>query len=342
MPYPAQLSLKFVARLALIGATLMLSACANMATAPIDEKAATAAAGYGRAFGRIAYTESGKETPWSSSAIGFDLLTVFVRAIRSGEMQYMSIVDDGRFYWPLQAGEYVIVGYQVTRNRITTSRSTGRLFASFSVPQKGQAVYIGELRIEADSSRFGLDVVDQYAGALKLEEARLSAGKLAPVKGLMRLEDRLGSFQRVTDICGKAWGLNCDGNYKGVEPLRPAGPPQGFPVTENLTPNLEWKPSSRSEVTYDVAIFESLSFLYGMTGAVPRLRGALVAYAQGIHDPRFTLKAPLQPGMKYEWTVRLRDGDTVSSWSTTSYVVFALVAWASGSGNGFGFSTPGK
>jgi hypothetical protein len=36
----------------------------------------------------------------------------------------------------------------------------------------------------------------------------------------------------------------------------------------------------------------------------------------------------------------LRDGDTVSSWSATSYFVFAIVAWASGSGQGFGFATP--
>jgi len=127
-----------------------------------------------------------------------------------------------------------------------------------------------------------------------------------------------------------------------VEPLKPAGTAQGFPVTENLTPPLEWKPSSRPGVAYDVAIFESLTFKYGAAGNVPRMRGALVAYAEGLREPRYSPLAPLQPAKKYEWTVRLRDGDTVSSWSATSYFVFAIVAAASGSGQGFGFATPGR
>lgn len=323
-------------------ATLLLAACADMPTRPVDEKVATTAAGYGRAFGRVDYLENGKEIVWSSSALGFDLLTLFVQSVRTGEMQYMQIEGDGHFYWPLAAGEYVIVGYQYTRQRVTSSRLTGRLVTTFSVPQPGQAVYIGNLRVEADTRRYGFDVVDQYAETLKRVDARIAAEKFEAVKGLMRLEGQTGSHKRVTEICDKAWGLTCDRTYQGVEAVRPSGTELGFPVTQDLTPLLEWKPSGRPEVSYDVAIYESFTFRYGATGVVPRMRGALVAYSEGLREPRYVPATPLLPGKRYEWTVRLRDGDTVSSWSATSYFVFVIVAGASGSGQGFGFTTPSK
>jgi hypothetical protein len=73
-----------------------------------------------------------------------------------------------------------------------------------------------------------------------------------------------------------------------------------------------------------------------------RLRGAVVDYAEGLRVPRYRPAAPLQPGRKYEWSVRLRDdADTVSGWSTASYVFFAVVAAAKGS-RGFGFETPNR
>ncbi|MFY9317594.1 MAG: DUF6719 family protein [Burkholderiales bacterium] len=328
------------AMLGLLVAAVLLSACGDMPMRPVDEKVATIAAGYGRAFGRIDYLENGKEKNWSGSVFGADLLTLFVRSVRSGEMQYMQIEGNGSFYWPLRAGDYEIVGYQVTRQMVTSARHTGRLMTTFSVSKPGQAVYIGDLRIEAGTDRYRFDVVDRYAEALKRVDARITAGRLEAVKDLMRLEKQAGSYKRVVEICDKAWALKCDRNYQGVEPVRPSGTEMGFPVTHNLTPLLEWKPSGRPEVSYDVAIYDAYSFAYGATGVVPRMSGALVDYSEGLREPRYSPPAPLQPGKKYEWTVRLRDGDTVSSWSATSYFVFAIVAWASGSGQGFGFATP--
>lgn len=341
MPSTSRFARSICALFGLAMAAALLSACGDMPQRPVEEKVATAADGYGRAFGRIEYLEDGKETDWSTSALGFNRLTLFVRAIRTGEMQYMRIEGDGSLYWPLRAGEYEIVGYQIERRMVSTSRVTGRLMTTFSVSQPGQAVYIGDLRIQADRSRYGFGVLDQYAEALKRVEARLADGKLEAMKGLMRLEEQAGSFKRVTGICAKAWGLNCDKNYQGVEPLQPEGTAQRFPVTRDLAPLLEWKPTSRPEVSYDVAIYESLTLRYGLEGVPANLRGKLVAYAEGLREPRYS-SAALQPGKKYEWTVRLRDGDTVSSWSTTSYSFFAVVAAGRGSGQAFGFETPGK
>jgi len=125
------------AMLGLLVAAVLLSACGDMPIRPVDEKVATIAAGYGRAFGRIDYLENGKEKTWSGSVFGADLLTLFVRSLRSGEMQYMQIEGDGSFYWPLRAGDYEIVGYQVTRQLVTSARHTGRLVTTFSVSRPG-------------------------------------------------------------------------------------------------------------------------------------------------------------------------------------------------------------
>jgi hypothetical protein len=107
-------------------------------------------------------------------------------------------------------------------------------------------------------------------------------------------------------------------------------------------PVLEWKPSTKPGVTYDVVIFESLSFMYGVARSVDRMYGARVAYAEALHEPRFRPQAPLEPGKKYQWTVRMRDGETVSSWSATSRSIFLVVAGSRGSGRAFGFETPSK
>lgn len=327
---------------AVMALAALISGCGNMPSRPADAQQATAQAGYGRAFGRVVYTLDGKEKDWGTSILASEMLTVFVRALPGGEMQYMEIDGKGDFSWPLRPGEYVIVAYQVMNRMVTNQRSTARLWTTFSVPAAGQAVYIGDLRIEASKGAYRFGVIDQYAEALSAQGASFRQARFEPVKGLMRPEAPLGTSKRVIGICNEAWGIKCDKQYQGVEPVLPAGTAQGFPVTEDLTPVLEWKPSTRPGATYDVVIFESLSFAFGAVGSVSRMRGARVAYGEALRESRFTPATPLEPGKKYEWTVRVRDGDTVSTWSATSYFVFVLVAAASGSGQGFGFTTPSK
>jgi hypothetical protein len=69
---------------------------------------------------------------------------------------------------------------------------------------------------------------------------------------------------------------------------------------------------------------------------------ARATYAEGLTEPRFTPSAPLRPDKKYEWSVRLRRGDTVSSWSTTSFSLNLLIAGRSNSRSVFGFETPAQ
>lgn len=315
---------------------ILLAACA---APPVDEKAATAEAGYGRAFGELRYIEDGRQAKWGSLFPSTDSLTLFVRSVRSGQVQYMDVPADGTLFWPLEQGDYTIVGFQLARRGAATFTRTGRLMTRFSVPQAGQAVYIGDLLIESRGGAIRSQVLDRYEAALERVHERIAGAKLMPAKGLMQPESPPGRFSRVTPICAASWAIECDSNYQGVRPLQPEGTERTYARVTELTPLLEWKPSSRPGISYDVAIYESLDFSYGLYGSVRGLRGARVAYAEGLKEARYVAPA-LEAGKRYLWSVRLRDGDTVSSWSTTSHSFFIVIAARKAAGQYFGFETP--
>jgi hypothetical protein len=332
--------------LAALAALPLLWAC-TMPQRVADEESATLAAGYGRAFGRVRYFDGVREVTFATGPFAHwsNTLTLFVRPRRGGEMQYMPVGGDGSFAWPLQAGDYVIVGFHRTRQGtwdVHRTYMTGRLMAAFSVPAPGKAVYVGDLHIKNQGAASGVEVLDHYDEALKRMEAKLAAGKSEPGKGLMALERPPGSYRRVGPICAPTFGLSCTENLKGVEPVQPVDTAWAFPITQSLTPLLEWKPSHSPGATYDVAIYESLSFMFGATGAVERMRGGLIDYAEALPEPRYTPTAPLAPGKKYEWTVRVRIGDAVSTWSTTSHSLYLVIAAKKGAGQLFGFETPAR
>ncbi len=72
----------------------------------------------------------------------------------------------------------------------------------------------------------------------------------------------------------------------------------GMDAPEDLTPRLEWKPSTRPGVTYDVIVFESLRLRYGFVGKLAELRGSVLAYAEGLREPSYRLEQPLAPGKR--------------------------------------------
>lgn len=316
---------------------LLLAACG--ATGPVDEKSATVEAGFGRAFGSIEILDNGKPATWGSIPLVSDRLTLFVRPAGGGEMQYMDIPEGGGFFWPLRPGEYVVVGGQLVRATAGRSIRSLRLMTSFSVPRPGAAVYIGDLVVESRGGASRLQVLDRYDAAAQRVREALAAAKLEPAKALMRLEPEPGNPRRITPVCGGSWGVTCDSEYQGVRPLQPEPTVTGHMAVDTLTPTFEWQPSRRAGVTYDIAIYESLQFIYSLNGAVERMRGERVVYAEGLREPRY-VPPPLAPGKRYQWSVRVRDGDTVSTWSTGSYSLFLVVAGRRASGQYFGFETP--
>lgn len=319
----------------------LLVSCA--AQPPVSEAEGTAAAGYGRVFGRVQYSYNGAPTELGLAMLGSHDVTLFVRQAGSEQLQYLKPERDGTFSWPLKAGDYVLVGLAAGRTAGSYREGTTRRYmAPIAVAEAGTAVYIGDIRIASRSGRYNIDVVDGYDETLSRMQAQLEGAKFRPVKAFLQPERPPGTYKRVQPICAAAWGLTCSSTQQGVEIVAPVGPGMTFPTTESLTPLLEWKPSPRKDLTYDVVIYESLTFAYGFGDQVNRMLGARVAYAQGLTEPRFTPPSALQPGKKYEWSVRLRSGDTVSSWSTTSFSVNLVVAGRRESGRLFAFETPEK
>lgn len=319
----------------LVAVMMVLPACvhrAQDASSPAEPRECAV-------FGHVRYIENGKEQRWGSLFPSTDTLTLFLRPAGGGALQYIDVPADGHFFALLERGDYTMIGFELGRRGAATFTRTARLMTRFSVPQPGQAFYVGALRVESRGGASRIQVLDEYAAALKAVEERIATAKLTPAKSLMEVEPALGRYRRVTSICAASWAIECDKDYQGVRPLQPEGTERKYAEVKDRTPVLEWKPSGTPGITYDVAIYESLHFKYGLLAEVHGLRGAVVAYAEAVPEPRY-VPPPLEPGKRYQWSVRLRDGDTVSSWSTTSHSFNILIAWRRGSGQYFAFATP--
>ena len=318
------------ASLAALAFVVGLTSCAEVPVASAGSTGATPVASAGRAFGRVRVVQDGKEIEFDLFA---DRLSLYVRSQRSGDIEKIDFTAKrGTFNWVRPAGEYVIVAYSILTQH-------GRLWLTFSVPGPGEAAYIGDLHIDSSTSGgYRWAVRDAYADAVKDFEAAFTKEGLVPKVALMKPEAMLGKYRRVTNICAASeWGIECDRSHQGVKPLSPDQGTLQYPQTNNLKPRLAWSPVGGKDVTYDVAVYESISSRF--TG-VDRMRGALVLYAEALREPFFQIETPLLPGKRHEWSVRLRRGDSVSNWSTTGYVAFVIVGVASGSGYWFGFTTP--
>ena len=301
-------------------------AFANEPLMPSYKAGSAVPEGHGLVFGRVVLVEDGQEKNFSL----FTELSIFVTSLDSGQTERIRFLGENSFYWALKPGEYVVSAYFY-------NRTSGRIWAAFTVPDSGRGAYIGNLVLHFDtkSRRYSYSIADRYTEMLDKEAARLAAVKIDPVKALMRPEQRLGSYRRIAGICAKYWELECTRSNQGVEPVLPQGTHEGFPPVSSLTPLVEWKPVKLEGVSYDVAVYEVLELSFAS-----KQQGKLAAYVEGLTEPRLQLDAPLKPGKRYFWSVRLRKEDTVSSWSTTGYFVFFVVGAVSGSGGWFGFLTP--
>jgi hypothetical protein len=319
----------------LLAAMTVLGGCAHRAedaVAPFEPRESAV-------FGHLRLIENGKDVTWGSLFPSTDTLTLFVRPAGGGAMQYIDVPADGHFFAFLQRGEYTVLGFELARSGAARSTRVARLMTRFTVSQPGQAFYVGALRMEARGGASRIQVLDEYDAALTRAQERITAAKLAPAKTLMALESPVGRYARITSICAASWAIECDANYQGVRPLQPEGTERRYVQVQGRTPLLQWKPSAKPGTTYDVAIYESLQFKHGVFGEVHGLRGSLVAYAEALTEPRY-VPPPLEPGKLYQWSVRLRDGDTVSSWSTTSHSSNVVIAASRSSGRYFTFATP--
>jgi hypothetical protein len=139
--------------------------------------------------------------------------------------------------------------------------------------------------------------------------------------------------------CNEHWVIECDDTFRGVTPLTPKVSTNQFPKVDSLTPRFSWEPSGNQDVTYDFILYEAATFDYvGTNDGI--VQGRMVEYVEDIQEPEHRLDKPLNANSKYYWSVRMRDGDMVSAWSTYSHFGFYVFYMTSGYGQWFAFSTP--
>lgn len=292
----------------------------------------------GRVFGRITVIDKkGEEISFSDSFWTMSQFSVWLRSQQTGELTKQRVLGDGSFIWELKPGEYVLAGF--SGNIKDSGPLSGRLWGKFTVPPMPQASYIGNVAVRFEDGYYRFGLKDDYEQALEKVNSQLQSAGREPDKALLAFEDSLGSYDEVRSICAKEWGLDCGLQLSGVEPLHPEnGSGISFPTADSLSPTFEWKPAPHAGISYDLAIYESLPLPGAAMGR--QIRGELVAYAEALSEPKFVLDKPLKPDTKYQWSVRLREGTKVSTWSTTGYFAFFIVGYASGYGYWFQFSTP--
>lgn len=293
-------------------------------------------AGTSVVFGDAEAFVDGEKKEWGKMRwSGTDSIDFLILPPNTNKALIYRLSDEGGFFWNLEPGQYVVLGYRLYGDAHAPS---GRLWYSFEVPQEPQNLYLGKIRIDIRGNRYKSQVQDDFNAMLAVFEKRYPDAE-RPTKKLFSAEETLGNYSHLKPICLEDWGIQCTSRYRGIEPISPEFTIDGFLFTTSLMPTFDWKPSANPKVSYDLAIYEAASY----TGTLIHdnyTPGRLAVYEEDIKGSHFTPKEPLKPGTKYFWSVRLRDGDVVSDWSTFGYAVFVVVYASSGRGLWFGFSTP--
>jgi hypothetical protein len=155
----------------------------------------------------------------------------------------------------------------------------------------------------------------------------------------MKLDRRQGKF--TFRVRGRFWfsvlsvfALNsCIGHavHPVIEPIRPKS--HGFwnqsPMNvDSLQPVFTWKPRLKNlgpDVTYELLIRRA-----DLRGRVhPQCSaGPVVLYRVGLRETEFQLDRQLQPNTVYIWSVRIRQGTTVSDWADYDYQMYSAIPGA--------------
>ena len=286
-------------------------------------------------FGRVAAVKDGKPV---ENLQGLQLSGASLVLLKIGEADgsLVTLPSDGFFVWALPPGEYMLVEFQYATEG---ARRALDLRARFTVPDDRVSMYIGSLRVVYAKGLHAAGLIDEYDAAVAtLRQARPDAPPNV-VKSLMEQEERLGSYASVVSACDRRWSIDCGDYQYGVRPLYPPHSSSTFTEVSSRTPTFRWSPSGRPGVKYDLVIYQSIS-CRSMTLMSERRAGCVVLYREGLDVNQFTPEEPLAPDQKYLWSVRFRDDDTVSAWSSTGHFTFFVIGFSGASGELFAFKTP--
>ncbi|MEJ2501580.1 MAG: hypothetical protein P8Y65_10790 [Campylobacterales bacterium] len=295
--------------------------------------------GHSVVIGKFALFKNGEKQKWTSTF--FANRSLHLNILPDGKQKALiyKVDKSGSFYWDLAPGNYTILSYRLQDG---SSIQGAEIRYRFTVPEKEENIYIGDLSMHHLAAWYKIDVEDKFDEASDTFVHRYP-DLPKPVKSLMTPEPKPWKESTFQYICSEQWGLDCSENFKGVTALTPDVSHGRFEETDTLIPVFSWEPSSREDVTYDLVIYEAVECTYDPLGAKKDyIKGPIALYEENLEQPTFQLKQPLKKGKKYLWSVRLRSSDGVTSWSTLSHSYFLLFAWGSGYGEWFKFETPNK
>jgi hypothetical protein len=109
-------------------------------------------------------------------------------------------------------------------------------------------------------------------------------------------------------------------SFQVVKPDSPASA-VGFGIgrVDSLTPNLSWQQAEGNNVTYDLVLYEAIKEEGYVTGGYFVVPGPRVYYRKAITRTNHHVEMRLKPNTQYFWSVRVRQDQRVSRWSTYHY-----------------------
>lgn len=294
-------------------------------------------------FGHVDVFVDGEAQEWGFSWSGDRTCCLLILPPDSNHAMTYQINDDGMFYLSLNPGEYQLLGFRFQKGSEWT---VGRIGGTFTVPDESEAMYIGNITIKMVKGRYITIVQDDTADPINKYKTKFPQRSGQIKTSLLELPDRIGKFERIIHECNSLWGVDCGDNFSGVTPLTPevtkqhlmAGK-QPFPEIDSLTPTFSWKPAGKPGINYDLIIYEVATYSFG-GGVEQTMKGRMVLYEENLSSASYQLKTPLKEKTRYYWSVRFRDQNTISRWSTFSHFGFYVFYMTSGYGQWFAFSTP--
>jgi hypothetical protein len=239
---------------------------------------------------------------------------------------------DGVFYWALEPGNYLLLGFTIPFGGVLTNY----IGAEFQVPESGGDIYIGSIQFRMTPFGGQLSVDNQFERVAAIYDGKFPERAGTSIERTLQ-DTRVGNYTSMHNPCDPEWGLPCEDKRLGVTPLTPLVKklPGIWPLAESVTPTFSWERSETEGMRYDLIVYEAV-----WTSMAGLMKGRMTQYQEGLTEPRWKPEAPLKPNTHYYWSVRLRQGDRVTAWSTQGFFMFALFAWGSGSGQWFQFKTP--
>ena len=322
----------------------LLYACA---TPQVIESVEAPVAGESIAFGSVELFQDGEKKNWGMTWEGDRFCIIPVLPPETSESVCYKVGKDGNFYWSLGSGEHILLGSQIHKGGKSSHMRTRFLLI---VPDGVSAVYAGNIQIHEKDYLYTTSIIDDYDNAVKLFNSKYPFQDAKIINRLLVVEDAPGEYDYLSSQCKGSWGVKCSSTMWNVKwSIDAVYPPTKevhfteddlFIQIEEQNPRFEWEPSAKTGISYDLVIYEATKCI--VTGIkTSYMPGRLTAYIEDIKTPHYQLEKTLKPDTRYLWTVRLRDENSVSSWSSFNYSNFKNIIYTTAVYRSyFGFKTP--